>query len=181
MTWPVAVRRVRPIAPRPLTAAERKHAAAICRDPRLLNELEQARVSVALTPAAISARDLEKTLYDLAAKLDAASNALVAMPHTAAALLQEQTLQPQAMPERLGMLLLDLSIKARVTARRVNKPAGRPPDQRLLEAVRAADDLRKRFAVHSINAPELASLILGAQISADAYRRARQHLRRKPP
>jgi hypothetical protein len=180
MTSPVAVKRVRPITPKPLSSVERRRIHALRADPRLQEEIMRARLSVALTPAAIPARDLAKTLDELAAKLRAAGVALEAMPHPVAALLQEQTLAPQAMPSDVGMILLDLAGKAHIAALRVVKAPGRPPDPRLLVAVQAADAMREAFALHPDKAPALATLILGTEVSARACGLARAHLRKYP-
>lgn len=188
MTSPVRIsQRRRGAWERPFTEGELDH---VCKDPKFLELMAGARSFIELLPEPIPGRHLAETLRRLAVCLGKAGIALRDLPSEARARLYG--VSGGGLPAINGdctkaMLTEDLALQlaltatvARTAAARVRKSAGRPSDYRRFEAISRAQKLCERFNLPAGEAVEVASIILGEDLSADAFKRAAKHIKRKP-
>lgn len=71
------------------------------------------------------------------------------------------------------------AVALRAAIPRVPKRSGDPIDYRLVEAVHRAKDIAATVKLHGAAVVEIASVIVGYELSPDAYKRAAKHVRRK--
>lgn len=174
MTSAVAIsRRHHPPSPKGLSAEDRKRITAICADPRLADKVKRLRLDIAITPDRIASRDLLKTMAVLAEKLQAAGDALATLPEPARAFLQEKLGGTQAQQHDLAMTLYNVAGCAGAAMLGLRTKSGRPqPSERVVYAVMSARSLCKSFHLELGNVPELASIILGSELSTDVCKGA---------
>jgi len=185
MTSPVKIsQRRRGAWERPFTKGELDH---VCKEPKFLELMSDARLHIELLPEPIPGRDLAETLRQLSVRLDDAARALNELPSAARARLYGTARGGLPVPDSERCVLTeDLALQneltaviARTAAARVRKSAGRPVDYRRIEAINRAQELCERFKLPKGQAVEIASIILGEDLSADAFRRAAKHVTRK--